>query len=56
MPDNEQDTQHSGVSRRSFLRGLGVAGASTTLAADLLLPNPSEAAPAPPIRWRAGRR
>jgi xanthine dehydrogenase YagT iron-sulfur-binding subunit len=47
MPDNEQDTQHTGVSRRSFLRGLGVAGASTTLAPDLLLPNPSEAAPAP---------
>ena len=46
--DNEQDTPASaGVSRRRFLQGLGVAGAGTTLAPELLLPSVADAAPAP---------
>ncbi len=48
MTDNEQDNPPAnGVSRRRFLQGLGVAGAGTTLAPDLLLPDEAEAAPAP---------
>lgn len=48
MTDNEQDKPPvNGVSRRRFLQGLGVAGAGTTLAPDLLLPSEAEAAPTP---------
>ena len=44
MSDNEQDNPTKGVNRRQFLRGLGVAGAGTTLGAELLLPKEAEAA------------
>ncbi len=49
MPDNEpnepNDKPTNGVNRRQFLRGLGVAGAGTTLGAELLLPKEADAAP-----------
>ena len=50
MPDNEpkepNDNPNKGFNRRQFLRGLGVAGAGTTLGAELLLPKEADAAPA----------
>ncbi len=50
MPDNEPkeptDNPNKGFNRRQFLRGLGVAGAGTTMGAELLLPKEAEAAPA----------
>ena len=49
MPDNEPSEPNNkptkGVNRRQFLRGLGVAGAGTTLGAELLLPKEADAAP-----------
>jgi aerobic-type carbon monoxide dehydrogenase small subunit (CoxS/CutS family) len=45
----EQDKSQgsSGLSRRQFLRGLGVVGAGSALTADLLPPEQAEAEPAP---------
>jgi aerobic-type carbon monoxide dehydrogenase small subunit (CoxS/CutS family) len=48
--DRDEPKRAGGLSRRQFLRGIGVAGAGSALAADLL---PAEAAQAEPLREAA---
>ena len=47
MPHNtdERKQKDNGLSRRQFLRGVGIVGAGSALATDLLLPEPAEAKP-----------
>ncbi len=47
LEDKRKKQMPGGVSRRQFLRGLGVVGAGSTLAADLLKPEETAAEPAP---------
>lgn len=48
MPDNRDDAEtRAGLSRRQFLKGVGVVGAGSGLAAEILGPETAEAIPAP---------
>src|SRR5437660_12579155 len=48
MPDKIDDSEtRAGLSRRAFLRGVGVVGGGAGLAAELLAPEEAAAAPAP---------
>ena len=48
MPENKSDAQtRAGLSRRQFLKGVGVVGAGTGLAAEVLGPDTAEAGPQP---------
>ena len=48
MPDNKTDLEtRAALSRRQFLKGVGVVGAGTGLAAEMLAPDAAEAAPKP---------
>lgn len=57
MPqDNEHATRKTrGLSRRQFLKGVGVAGAGSALATELLLPQEAEAEPQPLHEAPAGQ-
>ena len=48
MPDNEDDREtRAGLSRRQFLKGVGVVGAGAGITAEILGQDEAEAAPAP---------
>ncbi len=48
MPDNKDDHEtRAGLSRRQFLKGVGVVGAGTGLAAEMLGPDAANAEPSP---------
>ena len=56
MPHDKDDPKQngSGLSRRQFLRGVGLVGAGSALATDLLIPEPADATPRPMQNAPAG--
>jgi aerobic-type carbon monoxide dehydrogenase small subunit (CoxS/CutS family) len=57
MPHDNDDPKQNGrgLNRRQFLKGVGLIGAGSTLATDLLAPEPADAEPGPLARAPAGK-